>query len=428
MKVAKLNKVLIALPLLMSMNSAMAIDNIDMSAYYRAGAGSSNNTDEYKKWNHQKVGRLGNENDLYLGLGLGADLYNDDKYDAYFQSRLVYQSNGSNDWESMNDDDTDFMFKELNVAVKGLFTALPDSTVWMGKRYNQRHDVHIIDTYYWNVSGSGAGIDYIPLGDGLLSMSAIRSDKSDQETDLDFDCTENCENDKQVVNVNIFDIRYKGINLWNHAQLEVGLDYGVPNDSPDFVEGEKTNTNNGLLATAIVRHKDKAWGFNETVLQYGTNGFSSALFKDHAGKNFFINTPDDSSAYRVMNHGLVNINQSISIAHSIYYTSSIDDVEYDQTEDKTTFSIVARPEYKWDKHNKTIMELGYFDSESGKDVSDSGTKVTLAQAWSVGESFWARPELRAYVSYFKDFDHDNSFGQNNDTDVVIGFQVEGWFK
>ncbi|MGC6746579.1 carbohydrate porin [Escherichia coli] len=31
--------------------------------------------------------------------------------------------------------------------------------IWGGKRYYQRHDLHIIDTKYWNISGSGAGVE-----------------------------------------------------------------------------------------------------------------------------------------------------------------------------------------------------------------------------------------------------------------------------
>jgi len=425
MKLTKLNSLLLSLPILATSGSAFAINDFDMSAYYRAGAASTSNTAEYKKWNHQKVGRLGNEHDLYLGLGLGAEVFLDDQYDVYFQSRLVYKSDGATDWESMNADDTDFMFKEINVAVKGMITALPDSTVWVGKRYNQRHDNHIIDTYFWNVSGSGAGIDYIPLGDGLLSVSAIRSDKSDQDFDLTGEL-DGSVNDVKTVNVNIFDIRYKGIDLWKNANVEVGFDYGMPNESTDY-DGD-ANVDNGLLSTVLITHKDKAWGMNKTVIQYGTNGFSAALFKDHAGKNYFINTEEDSSAYRVMNFGLINFNETFTLAHSAYYTSSVDDIKANQIEDQTTLSLVVRPSLRWDEHNKTIMELGYFDSTNGLGQDDSGSKITIAQAWSIGKSFWARPELRVFASYLKDSDDKSEFGANKDTNVIVGVQVEGWFK
>lgn len=45
------------------------------------------------------------------------------------------------------------------------------STIWAGKRFYQRHDVHMIDFYYWDISGHGAGIENIDLGFGKLSGS-----------------------------------------------------------------------------------------------------------------------------------------------------------------------------------------------------------------------------------------------------------------
>ncbi len=46
---------------------------------------------------------------------------------------------------------------------------LPGSTIWAGKRFYQRHDVHMIDFYYWDISGPGAGLENIDVGFGKLS-------------------------------------------------------------------------------------------------------------------------------------------------------------------------------------------------------------------------------------------------------------------
>ncbi|WP_180793484.1 carbohydrate porin, partial [Vibrio parahaemolyticus] len=70
-------------------------------------------------------------------------------------------------------------------------------------------------------------------------------------------------------------IRYKGIKLWENAELEVGLDYGMPNESDEFT----LQTEDGVMATGLVTYGGK-WGKNNTVFQYGTNGFSKALFND----------------------------------------------------------------------------------------------------------------------------------------------------
>lgn len=49
---------------------------------------------------------------------------------------------------------------------KNLIDWLPGSTLWAGKRFYQRHDVHMIDFYYWDISGPGAGLENVDLGFG----------------------------------------------------------------------------------------------------------------------------------------------------------------------------------------------------------------------------------------------------------------------
>jgi maltoporin len=64
------------------------------------------------------------------------------------------------------------------VQGKNLIDWLPGSTIWAGKRFYQRHDVHMIDFYYWDISGPGAGLENIDLGFGKLSLAATRSSES----------------------------------------------------------------------------------------------------------------------------------------------------------------------------------------------------------------------------------------------------------
>ncbi len=66
----------------------------------------------------------------------------------YFDTNVAYSVNQQNDWES-----TDPAFREANVQGKNLIEWLPGSTIWAGKRFYQRHDVHMIDFYYWDISG-----------------------------------------------------------------------------------------------------------------------------------------------------------------------------------------------------------------------------------------------------------------------------------
>ena len=82
---------------------------------------------------------------------------------------------------------------------------------------------------------------------------------------------------------------------------------------------------------------------------------------------------------------------------------------------------------------KTSLELGY--SATKRDAVEDGdwqdlTKVTLAQSFSAGNGFWARPEIRFYGSYITgDQVESSSYGQAHDTDneFLLGAQVEAWW-
>jgi maltoporin len=110
-----------------------------------------------------KIGRLGNESDTYGELELGSEVYKKDDVSFYLDSMVSMVSDGSNDNETTLNDDAQFGLRQLNLQIKGLIPGDPNAVIWGGKRYYQRHDLHIIDTKYWNISGSGAGIENYTL-------------------------------------------------------------------------------------------------------------------------------------------------------------------------------------------------------------------------------------------------------------------------
>ncbi|MSE15277.1 maltoporin, partial [Pantoea agglomerans] len=135
-----------------------AIDNIDFHGYLRGGVGVSQDggIEEYQK---NKIGRLGNEADTYGEVELGSEVYKKDDVSFYVDTMVSMFSDGSNDNETTFGDDAQFGLRQLNLQIKGLVPGDKNAVIWGGKRYYQRHDLHIIDTKYWNISGSGAGIE-----------------------------------------------------------------------------------------------------------------------------------------------------------------------------------------------------------------------------------------------------------------------------
>jgi maltoporin len=56
--------------------------------------------------------------------------------------------------------------------------------------------------------------------------------------------------------------------------------------------------------------------------------------------------------------------------------------------------------------------------------------MAVAQAWSAGSSFWARPEIRLYATYLTaDDDNDTQKfdGGRSDDTFQFGVQAEAWW-
>ncbi len=393
---------------------------VDFSGYVRAGigidtaGGGVQGGDEFQK---QKLGRLGNEFDTYSEIGLGQELFNDDGKSVYFQSMFEMSSDGFSETEKTTDDSANFSIKQLNMQAKGYIAAAPEAVVWAGKRFYQRHDLHIIDTKYWNVSGYGFGLEGVQMGPGALSTAIIRGDQDG-------------------LNINYVDVRYAGMKPWQGAWVEVGIDYGMTNPT-DQQEKDNVDFDNGLMLTAELS-QSFSMGYNKTVLQYMDKGLAQNAVSQGGGwYDVWSGDVNSAKGYRLINTGDINIGDNIIIDHVFTYGYAQDHgvVNGVKVDDETLLSLVARPTYNWSKYNKTVLELGYFTQTkklvSGSESKTGGNKVTISQVLATGEGFFARPEIRFYASYFKDtegksFNVVDQVAQDEDS-VKLGVQIEAWW-
>ena len=82
---------------------------------------------------------------------------------------------------------------------------------------------------------------------------------------------------------------------------------------------------------------------------------------------------------------------------------------------------------------KTIFELGYSHDtvtpDGADEVQHDMQKYTIAQAWSAGSGFWARPELRVFASYLKSNDsmRADKDREAQDDAMNFGVQAEAWW-
>mgnify|MGYP000393765871 CR=1 FL=1 len=437
------------LPIAAAVTAALASQAafaVDFHGYFRSGVGVSGDGDMVK-YNVNKVGRLGNENDTYGEVQLGQEVFNKDGKTFYVDSMFAMASNGSNDWEGTGtvcnfdakqcNGDSDFALRQFNVQAKGLLGFAPEATLWAGKRYYQRHDIHISDFYYWNISGAGAGIEGIQAGPGKISFAWVRNDRSaadvfGQYTQTGVDANGDPTYQKnEDLNVNTLDVRYAGIPLWQDGSLEVGAMYALVNETDAQKDLKNDNMKNGVMLTAELT-QGILGGFNKTVLQYGTEGYSKTMAFYGDGSWYGAEAKDGADGFRIINHGVISMGDSWDLSHMLSY--GVGNKMWDGNDSWTAFAGVVRPVYKWNDVMKTEFEFGYGKdtnkSTSGSKTSNDYQKFTVAQAFAAGKGFWARPEIRVFASYLKQGGdgNNNVFNSGKDDNTMnYGVQAEAWW-
>ncbi|GIA48454.1 maltoporin [Vibrio cholerae] len=371
---------------------------VDFNGYFRAGTGISGNGNADIAFQKAGVGRLGNENDNYYEFGFAEELKTGEQT-WKVESMIAQGNNGANGWE-----DGDFNVAQFNVQAKGLLASDQEAVMWAGKRYYQRKDIHITDFYFLNTSGTGGGIENLSVGNQKLSVALVQDGDNTNSSGY------------------IFDARLANIGLWENATLELAVAYNFATEK----DGKTELADDGVMGTAIL-HQGLSNGFNQTVFQYGTAGYGAQVANFWgAGTYYGRGNADnnDANGFRLLNWGVINLGESWEIGHQLAYLSGSDigtaKADIDQ------YSVVVRPMYKWNDTMRTVFEAGYNSGDNDKGEDFEYSKFTVAQAWAMGNSFWARPELRVYGSYLTDHE-GTTFGSKGDSDFVMGIQVEAWW-
>ena len=409
---------------------------VDFTGYARSGIGWTGSGGEqqcFQATGAQSKYRLGNECETYAELKLGQEVWKEGDKSFYFDTNVAYSVSQQNDWEA-----TSPAFREANVKGKNLIDALPGSTIWAGKRFYQRHDVHMIDFYYWDISGPGAGLEDVDLGFGKLSFAATRSSEAGGSytfsSDQIRDYATSTAND-------VFDVRLGGLETNPNGVLELGVDYGRAN-ARDGYRLEDDASKDGWMFTA--EHTQSMMkGYNKFVLQYATDAMTS----QGKGLPQGTNINNSGSMYRVLDHGAI----TLADRWDLMYVAMYQNTDLDNNRGTEWYTVGVRPMYKWTPIMSTLLEVGYDNVKSQQVNERNGQyKVTLAQQWQAGDSIWSRPALRLFATYAKwdekwgyskdsagdltSFASNDSSGngiltnsRGNNDEVTFGAQMEIWW-
>ncbi|MEH6628050.1 MAG: maltoporin [Motiliproteus sp.] len=395
---------------------------VDFHGYARSGIGATSDGGDQACFKADGAGakyRLGNECETYTEIKFGQELYNSGGASFYLDTNYAGSVSQNEDWETANGGDG-LAIREFNIKAKGVLASMPEATVWAGKRFYQRHDIHINDFYYWDVSGPGAGIENIDVGMGKLSLAWLRS----SEAGGDIIKTKAAASDD--LRNDVVDIRLAGIKTNEDGALELGLDYGF-SSTADGQSLKAGAADTGYMLTAEHTQGNFFGGFNKLTLQYATDSMTGGAGHSQ-GANVDL---DGSTLTRFIGQGVVQLSDKVEGMYALVVQ------KHDKRGDKgsTWVSAGVRPVYKWSEVQSTALEIGYdhVDFEDGASNNDNDLlKVTIAQQWSAGSSFWARPVIRAFATYGK-WDHNDFnpakdvLSDTADSGVTFGAQMEVWW-
>jgi maltoporin len=401
-------------------SSAASAVTPDFFGYVRTGVGTSDQGGEQVCFHLPGSGgnawRLGNECGTYGEIGLGADLSKIDGLTFRYNLMLDYWA-GTNagDEQNLTDDANGrrIGLRQNYVDVKGMFDD-KETSIWVGKRYYQRHDVHAMDFFYWNNSGPGFGIENVDVGFGKFHGAFIRTTAS----------TGNQVSDPEHAG-NSIDLRVSKIKVNPDGELEVGVDFRQADDR------DGTPNNEGGSLFTVEHTQNLLGGFNKLTLQQGAGAGAT-------GGSFNFATTDDAELTRLVEHLVIAPSNRFSLMAAFVHEKTTNNAGAEQT----WMSVGVRPMYHWSKRFTSALEVSRDAVEY--DNGDEGrlTKITLVPFIIRPDTGpWSRPELRFFITSAKWNDDANDAAvaggalglvndaayANDNSGTTIGMQVEAWW-
>ena len=344
----------------------LAAHSLEFSGYLRSGVGSSVNGDSqacFQLPGAQTKYRLGNECEHYAELDLRQDLLTLDDGSLLSVEAMASLYNAYDHSLQFTGDHGSARMPQL-YAVWSKLPALNNGSLWAGRRYYKRNDIHISDFYYWNQSATGAGIEDVEFAGLKYSYAFSRKDSLWQEA-----------------YIKRHDFNVSGFTPNPGGALEFGLSYIAKPDSAD--------AHSGWALTAQHKQGEFLGGQNTFAVQYG-RGPGTGL-----GYTGDVSLDRDARSWRLVEHFHWQLSPRFGGQLQAVYQKD----KRPGAADQDWISLGIRPTYAFTEQFKLVTEFGH-DQVDAAGGTRKLSKATIAPTWSPrGPAFWARPEVRLYYTH-----------------------------
>ncbi len=393
-----------AVPLALAFGIAHAdVTQGEYSGYFRAGAGSNSEKGSQACFGLNGVAkyRFGNECDTYGEFAYTKEMVksaNGTSFVGTIMPNFYEPNSGANGKE--------WGLAQMLVEARNV-DFLKGGTAWVGKRFYNRPDIHVLDMKMVHMDGTGFGIDGIPLGAGRFGYALMRNDADSSSS------------------ATRHHFLYHGVPANANASLNfdatvISADTAVP------------NSKGGYALSVAHAQKGILGGDNTLWLQYA-QGAGVALSMGQVGS--LQSGGSDTTQSRIGDQLIWSVTPEFTGGFNFVYQST-------KTPGGTTTwtSIGARPTYALADNLKLVLDVGHdrIKPAGGGDTQQL-TKITFAPVLTAGKGFWTRPELRAFITHAKwntaaqaaaaagsTLSSTGVFGSST-SGTSYGVQVETWF-
>ena len=339
---------------------------LDFNGYVRSGVGESTASESQACFQLPGAAskfRLGNECEQYAELGLRQNLFTMDDGSVLSVEGMAALYN---EYDHTPKFTGDHGFARLVQAYAewSNIAALNNGSLWAGRRFYKRNDIHISDFYYWNQSATGAGIENVEIGGLQYSYAFSRKDSVFQEN-----------------YTNRHDFNVGGFDSNPDGELQFGVSY--------IADPDRGDSNSGWSVTAQHEQIGFLGGSNTFAVQYG-EGPGTGL-----GYTGDVTLDESAKSWRVVEFFDWQVTPRFGGQFQVVYQKD----KRQGGGDQDWISLGVRPVYALTEEFKLVVEVGHdqIDAEAG---TRKLTKFTIAPTWSpAGPGFWARPEFRLYYTY-----------------------------
>ena len=413
---------------------------LDITGYFRAGYGRSDEGGPQTAFGIPGVAkyRLGNETNNYGELAFAKTFYPSgvfagegvDPGDPV--ARMVYRMSFENPYDDYGtSSNTDFGSPEIWGSLANVIPGQPDAKIWAGNRFYRRHDIHINDYYFWDMSGGGGGIEDVVAGPGKFALAWI-GDGAQSSIYHNIGVNDPL-NEAGFSKTNV-DLRYYDWNFFG-GKGEVGLTFASARSGDDST-GKQAEDADGVALTVV--RTDEGFldenSLHKLSLQVGSgpaktfnSGFDT--FTDSTG-TYIRPDPNESWRFRATDQIVIKPMEHFSVGSAMVYqyTDFGDSLPHQQW-----LSGGVRPIWHINESFSLAFEGGVdWISETTNGSGGTLGKLTIAPQVSLGDQFFSRPVLRAFLTYAMWSDGlEGEIGGpdyvGDDSGLTWGLQMESWW-